>query len=139
MDVKFYHNAPDRLYAACSIAAKAVRQGHRIVVFASDPGVTQQYDRMLWSVAPLSFVPHVSASSPLASCTPVILSHTLDDLPYDDVLINLAEDLPTGYDRFKLLVEIVGQDESGRQAARHRWRFYKENSHSVQAYDLAKL
>jgi DNA polymerase-3 subunit chi len=139
MEVKFYHNVPDRLYAACSITAKAVRQGRRIVVFTQDSALAHQYDRLLWTASPLSFVPHVSASSPLAACTPVVIAQTLNNLPYDDLLINLAEELPAGYDSFKLLVEIVGQDENGRLAARNRWRFYKENSHSVQAYDLAKM
>lgn len=138
MDVKFYHNASDRLRAACAITAKAVAQGRKIIVYAPDQELAQQYDSLLWRVQPASFVPHVAASSPLAARTPVVMVQTLVDLPYDDVLINLADDLPAGYDRFKLLVEIVASDEAGRSAARSRWRFYKENGHTVQPYDLAK-
>jgi len=138
MDVKFYYNAPDRLRAACAITAKAVAQGHKVVAFAPDQGAAQQYDTMLWAAQPRSFVPHVAAGSPLAARTPVLIAQALNDLPYDDVLINLADDLPAGYEQFKLLVEIVSGDELGRDAARQRWRFYKEHQHVVQAYDLAK-
>lgn len=138
MDVKFYHNAPDRLRAACAIATKAAQQGRKVIVFAPDAALARRYDSLLWSIHPLSFVPHVAAGSPLAARTPVVLTQTLDDLPYDDVLINLADELPPAYDRFQLLVEIVTGDEAGRNAARSRWRFYKEHRHTVQAYDLAK-
>ncbi|MBS1208066.1 MAG: hypothetical protein H6R19_464 [Proteobacteria bacterium] len=138
MDVKFYYNAPDRLRAACAITAKAVAQGRKIVVFAPDHGAAQQYDMLLWAAQPLSFVPHVMATSPLVDRTPVVMAQALSNLPHDDVLINLADDLPTGYERFKLLVEIVSGDDTGRDAARQRWRFYKEHQHVVQAYDLAK-
>ncbi|MDP5241197.1 DNA polymerase III subunit chi [Uliginosibacterium sp. 31-16] len=138
MDVKFYHNASDRLRAACAITAKAVRQGRKVVVYAPEPGLAKRYDSLLWAAQPLSFVPHVAASSPLAARTPVVMAQALNDLPYDDVLINLADDLPDGYERFQLLVEIVAADEAGRSAARARWRFYKEHRHTVQAYDLTK-
>jgi DNA polymerase-3 subunit chi len=138
MDVKFYHNAADRLRAACAITGKAVAQGHKVIVFTPDQATAQQYDNLLWSAPPTSFVPHVAANSPLAARTPVVIVQELADLPYDDLLINLANDLPAGYERFKLLVEIVGDDEAGRAAARSRWRFYKANGHTVQPYDLAK-
>jgi len=138
MDVKFYHNATDRLRTACAITAKAVRQGRKVVVYAPDGGQSRQYDSLLWSYQPLAFVPHVTAGSPLTGRTPVVIVQALNDLPYDDMLLNLADDLPTGYDGFRLLVEIVGNDETGRAAARQRWRFYKQHQHSVQAYNLAK-
>ena len=138
MEVKFYHNAADRLRAACAITAKAVRQGRRLVVYAPDGGLARQYDSLLWTFQPLAFVPHVAAGSPLAERTPVVIVQALNELPYDDILLNLADDLPAGYDGFRLLVEIVGNDETGRAAARQRWRFYKQHQHTVQAYDLAK-
>ena len=138
MEVKFYHNAPDRLRAACAITAKAVRAGHKVIVFAPVSSVAKQYDALLWTYQPLAFVPHVSIHSPLAPQTLVLIVESLNDLPYDDLLINLADDLPVGHARFHILVEIVTDDEAGRAAARKRWRYYKENSHAVQAHDLAK-
>lgn len=139
MDVKFYHNAANRLLAACSITAKAVAQGRKIVVYVPDPALAQQFDALLWRAQPESFIPHVAADSPLASHTAVVLTPSLEDLPYDDVLLNLADELPAGYARFKLLVEIVSDDEAGRVTARNRWRFYKEQQHALEAYDLAKI
>jgi len=134
-EVRFYYNAPDRLRAAGVIAGKAVAQGHRVVVFAPDAACARDFDLQLWTQH--TFLPHVSINAPLASRTPVVITTQLTDPPHDDLLLNLADDLPEGFDRFRHLVEIVAADEAGRAAARSRWRFYKEGSHPVQGFDLA--
>lgn len=135
--VRFYHNAPDRLRAACAITAKAVAAGHKVVVYAPDEHTARRYDEQLWQQPAHGFVPHVSADSPLAERTPVLIARQLDNLPYDDLLLNLADELPAGFARFRQLVEIVAGDEAGRAAARSRWRSYKEHACPVQAFDLA--
>ncbi|MDQ7990374.1 MAG: DNA polymerase III subunit chi [Candidatus Dactylopiibacterium sp.] len=135
--VRFYHNAPDRLRAACAITTKAVAQGHRIVVFAPDAATARRYDAQLWTQQAQSFVPHVSIDSALAARTPVVITTRLAGLPHEDMLLNLADDLPDGFERFGQLVEIVAGDEAGVQAARARWRLYKAGNHPVQAFDLA--
>ena len=137
--IKFYHNAPDRLIAACSITAKAVRQGHRVLVHAPDPALAQRFDNMLWSAQPLSFVPHVAADSPLAARTPVVIASQLDNPPHTDVLVNLSDDpVPAAFKRFDMLVEIVSTQDSDRQQARQRWQAFKEQGHAITAFDLAK-
>jgi DNA polymerase-3 subunit chi len=143
-EIKFYHNAPDRLMAACSIATKAVKQGRRVVVLAPDPAVAQRFDSMLWTVQPLSFVPHVAADSPLAARTPIVIASRLDNLPdietMRDVLLNLDNDSrpPESFTRYNMLVEIVSTEETDRQQARQRWQSFKEQGLNVTAYDLAK-
>ena len=143
-EIKFYHNAPDRLMAACSIAAKAIRQGRRVVVHAPDPALARRFDDMLWTAQPLSFVPHVAADSPLAARTPIVIASRLDNLPdietMRDVLLNLdnRSQPPQEFTRYNMLVEVVSTDESDRQLARQRWQSFKEQGLTVTAYDLAK-
>ncbi|WP_153161690.1 DNA polymerase III subunit chi [Zoogloea sp. 1C4] len=135
-DVRFYHNAPDRLRVACVLTAKASGGGRRVSVFAPDGNITRHFDQMLWSFQPLAFVPHVPAGSPLAAETPVVIGSRLDALPDDDVLINLGDDLPDGFERFSLVIEVVGPSDPERQAARGRFRRYKEQGHTLSAHDL---
>lgn len=137
-EIKFYHNAPDRLRAACAITGKALRQGRRILVFAPDESIARRYDHLLWAAQPLSFIPHVAQGSPLAGRTPVVISHTLDAPGHNDVLLNLSNAEPSAIERFALVVEIVSQEASDRQTARQRWQFYKERGYPITAYDLAK-
>ena len=53
-DVRFYHNAPDRLRVACVLTAKASSGGRRVAVFAPDGGVARHFDQMLWTFQPLA-------------------------------------------------------------------------------------
>lgn len=135
-DVRFYHNAPDRLRVACVLTAKASGGGRRVSVFAPDGNIARHFDQMLWSFQPLAFVPHVPAGSPLAAETPVVIGSRLEALPDDDVLINLGDDLPDGFERFSLVIEVVGPTDPERQAARGRFRRYKEQGHTLSAHDL---
>ena len=135
-DVRFYHNAPDRLRVACVLTAKASGGGRWVSVFAPDGNIARHFDQMLWSFQPLAFVPHVPASSPLAAETPVVIGSRLEALPDDDVLINLGDDLPDGFERFSLVIEVVGPSDPERQAARGRFRRYKEQGHTLSAHDL---
>ncbi len=135
-DVRFYHNAPDRLRVACVLTAKASGGGRRVSVFAPDGNVARHFDQMLWSFQPLAFVPHVAAGSPLAAETPVLIGTRLEALDDNDVLINLGDDLPGGFERFSLVIEVVGPTDPERQAARGRFRRYKEQGHTLSAHDL---
>lgn len=135
-DVRFYHNAPDRLRVACVLTAKASGGGRRVSVFAPDGNIARHFDQMLWSFQPLAFVPHVAAGSPLAAETPVVIGTRLEAMPDDDVLINLGDDLPDGFERFSLVIEVVGPSDPERQAARGRFRRYKEQGHALSAHDL---
>lgn len=137
-EIRFYHNAPDRLRVACVLASKAQAGGRRISVFVPDGNLARHFDHMLWTFKPLSFIPHVAAGSPLAAETPIVIGSRLEALPHEDVLINLGDELPDGFERFSLVLEIVGPDEAERQAARQRYRRYKEQGLALSAHDLAQ-
>ena len=136
-DIKFYHNAPERLGTACAIAAKAMRQGRRIVLLSPDSAALKQVDEMLWAAQPLGFIPHVASDSPLAERTPMLLASSLNELAHEDVLVNLGDEPPEGFERFQTIVEIVARDEADRGLARRRWMFYKERGFEVTAHDLS--
>ncbi len=137
-DICFYHNAPDPLRVACVLTAKAVSSGHRVSVLIPDGRRAQQFDYLLWSFQPLAFIPHVGAQSPLAAETPVVIATDARALPHQDVLINLGDQVPAGYERYNRVLEVVAPDELGRQAARNRFRQYKSLGLSPSAHDLAQ-
>ena len=137
-EIRFYHNAPDRLRVACVLAAKASRGGRKVAVFAPDESLARRFNQLLWSFQPLAFVPHVAANSPLAAETPVLIATNLAGLAHEDVLINLGNELPAGFERFPLVLEIVGPGTDERDAARRRYRHYKERGFSLGAHDLAQ-
>jgi len=135
--VFFYHGAANRIAAACALLGGAYAKKKPMLVFATDRDVADNIDRMLWTHPALSFVPHCRKDSPLVSETPIVITDNLDTLPQDERLMNLSREIPPGFSRFQSLIEVVGQDEEDRSAARQRVAFYKERGYEVRYFDLS--
>ncbi|MDD3674345.1 MAG: DNA polymerase III subunit chi [Thauera propionica] len=138
--VQFYHNTPDRLALVSELVARAHGKGRKVAVRMPDAASAQQLDRLLWTSEPLAFVPHVMLDSPLAAETPVVLGTAGADAdwPHGDTLFNLAPDLPPAYDRFRLVIEIVGQSEAEKVPARARWSAYRQRGLETKAFDAER-
>ena len=134
--IRFYHNAADRLAVAAAWLRENWRQRQPVVVYSPDISLANRLDQMLWSQPATGFIPHCSNESPLAAETPVVLAANLDQLPHDQMLLNLGDDTPPGFSRFENLVEIVSCDENDRQAARQRFRHYRERGYAIDTKDL---
>ena len=136
--IDFYSNAASRLLVACQLTAKAFSQGMRVLVFAPDDAVARSFDRQLWTFQATGFVPHCMAGDRLSAETPVLITSTIADTEHDELLMNLGEDCPPAFGRFRRLVEIVGNEEPERLAGRNRWRHYRDRGYEVNHVDLAK-
>jgi DNA polymerase III subunit chi len=138
-EVKFYFNVDNRVAYACKLAKKAIEGGKRLVVFAPEEATAATFDRLLWSFAPLSFVPHVRAEHALAAATPIIIAQAESTLPHHDALLNLGDDPPPWFSRFDMLREVVSTDENDRAHARERLKFYKSRGFNIETIDIATL
>jgi DNA polymerase-3 subunit chi len=138
--VHFYHNAEHPLALACELAQRAWGGGRKVALRVPDAATARALDELLWSFDPLAFVPHVMADSPLAAETPVIIGRADAPAPWphEDVLLNLADDIPAGFERFRMLVEVVGQAEAHKLQARARWKQYKQRDLPLQAFDAVR-
>lgn len=135
--VFFYHGAADKIAAACALLSGAYAKKKPMLVYALDNTVASSVDRMLWTHSALSFVPHCRADSPLAAETPILITDNLETIAQDDRLMNLSQEIPPGFSRFESLIEVVGQEESDRTAARERVKFYKDRGYEVRYFDLS--
>jgi DNA polymerase-3 subunit chi len=93
---------------------------------------------MLWTWQATGFLPHCMTHSPLAAQSPVLITHDPEDIPHDEVLLNLHYEWPPAFSRFQRLVEIVGRDDEDRAAARGRFRFYRDRGYEIVNHDLSK-
>lgn len=141
--ITFYFNAGDRLEVACRLAAKALQQGKRLLIYAPAPELAQRIDRLLWTTPAVSFVPHCAATDPLAAETPVLIA--ADETAGKgasaaacDVLLNLSDDTPPFFERHERLLEIVSGGDGDRQAGRARFKFYRDRGYEIRNHDLAK-
>lgn len=135
--VFFYHGAADKIAAACALLSGAYAKKKPMLVYALDNTVASSVDRMLWTHSALSFVPHCRADSPLAAETPILITDNLETIAQDERLMNLSQEIPPGFSRFESLIEVVGQEESDRTAARDRVKFYKDRGYEVRYFDLS--
>ncbi|NWG31499.1 MAG: DNA polymerase III subunit chi [Rhodocyclaceae bacterium] len=142
--ILFLHGAADRIQAAAQWLqrawqerAKASAQGPSVLVYAPAPEAAERLDRLLWTQPALSFVPHCHADAPLALDTPILIAARLDDPPVDTCLLNLSNELPAGFSRFEVLVEVVSTDDADRLPARERFKFYRDRGYAIENHDIS--
>lgn len=131
--ITFHHGATDKLRTACLLVQGCVREGRRVLVQVPNSALAARFDHDLWSFAPLSFVAHCRAGSALAAETPVIIAGTSDVAGCDDVLLNLGQEVPANFQRFRDVLEVVGTAEEDAAPARQRFRHYKESGFPPQS------
>jgi DNA polymerase-3 subunit chi len=136
-EVAFHFNAPDRVAYACRLLRKAVGSGAKLVV-AGMPDTLQQLEADLWTFSPTDFVPHCPLDSDdwVVAASPVILAVSVQSVPHQQVLLNLGDLVPDGFERFERVIEIVGLDDEDRLLARSRWKQYTDQGFNITRHDL---
>ncbi len=124
-----------RLLALCKLTSKAVTNGYRVSIQVEDDGEAQACDEWLWSYKPESFLAHHRVGDGAFIAAPVLISlQTLAES--DGVCVNISKRQPQGLAQFQRVLEVVGNDEASKQAARLRWQYYKQQGFSLEKHDL---
>ena len=135
--IDFYFNAEDRLQVACRLAAKALADRKRMLVYAPDAELAARVDKLMWTWPATGFVPHCPAEDPLAPETPILISRT-DGVPPDcGLLLNLGTECPPHFASFERLFELVGTDEAEKESGRARYKLYRSRGYAIGNHDLA--
>lgn len=137
--IDFYFNAPDLLRVAQKLIAKALLAAPWVVV-ACDEAELAAFDGYLWGFEPTAFVPHALASDPSAAHAPVLLVTAADEVPrsHYGLLINIGSQIHPLASRFTRVLELVGEGEPSKIAARQRYAYYKQRGYPMKTVDLAK-
>ena len=136
-EVAFHFNAPDKVAYACRFARKVLRSDARLII-AGPAHVLAALDQQMWSMAPQDFVAHCTdaADEDLRLASPVLLTSDVQGAPHHEVLLNLGDAVPEGFERFERLIEVVSLDEADRQRARDRWKHYAARGYAIERKDL---
>lgn len=140
-EVSFHFNVADRLGYACRLLRKASRKGAKVAVVAPAPTLTA-LDRALWTFEPTEFVPHVrlapgSVPAVRIRATPIWLLEAAADAPDHDVLLNLAQDVAPGFERFDRVIEIVSTNDAERATGRERWKHYASRGYTITRHEAS--
>ncbi len=138
-EVAFHFNVPDKLAYGCRLLRKAWGSGARVVV-TGEADTLRRLDQLLWTFSALEFVPHCQLGAPAATvaATPVLLAADLEACPHHEVLVNLGQEVPAGFERFERFIELVTLADEDRAAARSRWKHYADRGYAMKRHDLAQ-
>lgn len=138
-EIAFHFNVPDKLAYSCRLLRKAYLSGARVAVTA-EPDVLAELDALLWGFSATEFVPHCTTSASLITmtATPIVLVESLAGCLHHEVLVNLGQAIPAGFEGFERCIEMVALPPEDVMAGRGRWKHYVARGYSLVRHDLSQ-
>ncbi|KAA6185635.1 DNA polymerase III subunit chi [Thiohalocapsa marina] len=128
--IDFYVIKPDgrgdRFALTCRLVERIYPTGMRILIHCPDPEQMRHLDRLLWTYREDSFLPHGIVGETDPALTPILISADGQPADEDQVLINLAPEVPEFFSRFERLCEPVDNAPDSRAAGRRRYSYYRD-------------
>lgn len=137
-EIAFHFNAPDKVGYVCRLLRKATANGKKVVA-TGDSALLRELDTALWTFSSLDFLPHCRIEEACAGMlhnSPIVLAPSVSGVPHREVLVNLSDTVPEGFEGFERVIEVVTTDEADRIGARRRWKHYAAGGHPIERRDL---
>jgi len=120
---------PDRVEGICTLLLRRARLTPHVLVLCPNDGFAAQLNERLWTIHPESFLAHDLAGSDADANRqqPILLATSIVRDNAAPVLINGGLEIPPDVSGFAHIVDFVDAwDESLKQAARERFRTYRQ-------------
>ncbi len=129
--VDFHSQITDKMAYACRLIRKARAAQCQIVVLGENAQDIAALDLALWEFSRADFLPHVVVtpqSTQHAQHAPILLTENLAQAgQHKELLINLSQSFPAGYQGFQRVIELVSKEERDATAGRQRFRQYQQD------------
>lgn len=134
--IGFYHLQLWPLEKALpKLLEKAYEAGHKVVLMAGSGERIAYLDGLLWTYDPDSWLPHGSRRDGNAEWQPVWLTDQDENPNGADVLVLTDGVVPASLDGYARVLDLFdGNDEAAVQAARRRWKAWKDAGHQLVYY-----
>ena len=123
-------------FVVCRLLEKAYLRGHRVFVFCNNRQEAETLDELLWTFKELSFIPHNLQGEGPQPPPPIQIGFGSEPRGFDDILINLAGEIPLFYTRFRRIIEIVDNNEAAKEQSRAHYRQYRLNGCVLKTHAL---
>lgn len=127
-----------RLQFACRLTEKAWSLNNRTYAHVASAAHARELDELLWTYRAGSFIPHAVAPADVAERPPVLIGYDSETDFDGDLLINLADAIPSFFDSFGRIAEIVDASDDGRRTGRERFKFYRDNGYRPDTHKIAR-
>jgi len=124
-NTKLENEADQSHFHACLQAANFYRQNQRVFIYCADQQTAHQLDELLWAFDPDSFVPHNLPGEGPRNGAAVEISWQ-PPTSRRAILINLTSTVPNFANQFSHIIDFVPSDEILKQAARERYKGYRQ-------------
>lgn len=126
-----------RLLLACRLAEKAYEAKLGVLLVSPDAADAKALDELLWTFDERAFLPHDLALEGKADpATPVHVALDSANMGPKDLLINLTDTLPSGWESFPRIAEIIDADEKRRRLGRERFKAYRDAKVVLETHQL---
>ena len=138
--VDFYvlgSNTPkQRFNFVCRLTEKAYLRDLKVVILQDNLADAKSLDEMLWTFNERAFVPHqVCLDERIDPETPVHLTLESANMKAD-LLVNLTDRLPGGFDHYPRIAEIIDADPERRRLGRERFKAYRDLKVALDTHQL---
>lgn len=124
------------LLFVCRLIEKIYKQRHRIYVYTDQQQEAHALDELLWTYREDSFLPHNLYGEGPDTAPPIQIGFNQIPENHRDILINLSQTVPTFFQQFSRILELVPQDENMQKCARERYRYYQTQGCSITTHKL---
>jgi len=123
------------LTTACRIAEKAYRKGHTLHIHTANEREAHKIDKLLWTYRDISFLPH-DILGETSTDTPITIGYGALTPESDDILMNLDSAIPSFYQPFNRLIEIVCNDPQQKAHCREHYKWYQQHGCELTTHQL---
>lgn len=136
--VEFFFNVEDKLAKAAELCEKAVDKGRQLTIFTQGDAMDGALQQRLWQQSATSFLASAKTDEAIGQLSAIVFVRNSENLIQDDILINLRTEHPPFFSRFRYLIELVSNNDADKDAARVRFRFYRDRGYEIKSTDTAK-
>lgn len=127
----------DQLEFTSRLLEKALANNIKTLIHTNNKEQAEKLDQLLWTMKPDSFIPHALIDDQDApeNC---LIHIGWGDNPghHHEYLINLSNEMPPFYSRFKRYMGIVVQHDKVLNYTREHYRFLQERGYLIKTHDM---
>lgn len=125
-----------RWLVACRLLEKAYAKGHRVYVLCNHKQDAEFLDELLWTFKEDSFIPHNLQGEGPEPPPPIQIGYEREPRGFNDILLNLANYIPSFYPKFKRVMELVVNAEVEKEQSRLRYKDYRAKGCELHTHQI---
>lgn len=123
----------------CKLTETIYKKNLPVWIYCASSNDAKKLDTLLWTYNDTSFVPHTLQSEINNTPASIVIGHpplTPSPAIQTAVLLNISETIPSFYQSFSRIVEIVLPDANSKAKSRDTFREYQRQGYSIKTHNV---